>query len=249
MRKSDEDLLVSRRLGPLANFAKDLPASEHPPRMGRWSSGLSVVKGRLFWGIVVAGALTGCPGAADLEDVDRFEIMKDPPAPTTCDQPLPETLPSGCDYGAVLRNYCALSGCHGSNAGGGLDLRPDTLLIARVLDVPALHRISCGATACDPEVPTCSDCDACPDDARLVDSRNPAESWLLKKLAPFEPGTTTANVAMNCGDAMPSFYTPRDVLSYSAADKACLTEFFTYLVTSTPHPERFPCPLVVDGGT
>jgi hypothetical protein len=88
----------------------------------------------------------------------------------------------------------------------------------------------------------------CPEGALLVNRRSPAESWMLQKLAPFVPGTTTSNEPMSCGDAMPSFLTNAPIRSYSDQDKACLVEFFTTVATSTPEPERFPCTPDVDGG-
>ncbi|HEX6277255.1 MAG TPA: hypothetical protein VFZ53_29640 [Polyangiaceae bacterium] len=212
---------------------------------------VEVVAGTVVrWGSCAVGLLlTACPGAAELEDVDRFDIMKDPPVPTQCDQALPEALPSGCDYRGTLQKYCARGGCHGSFAAGGLDLRPDELLIARILNVPAKYRLSCGpGMACDPVAPLCAECDACSENALLVHRETPAESWILKKMEPFVPGTT-ANVFMNCGDAMPSLLTGNEVRQYSDGDKACLTEFFTHVATSTPHPERYPCAIVADGGT
>jgi hypothetical protein len=94
----------------------------------------------------------------------------------------------------------------------------------------------------------CAECDACPSGALLVDGATPANSWILKKMEPFVPGTT-ASVFMNCGDAMPSLLTVNEVRQYSDADRPCLTEFFTHLATSTPHPERYPCTIPEHGGT
>jgi hypothetical protein len=188
--------------------------------------------------------------AAELENEDRFAVLKPPEAPTSCDQALPDALPSKCDYQATLRTYCASSGCHGTVKAAGLDLRVDSLLIARILEVPATH----GSLMCSADVPcvaaerTCDECNACPENALLVDRQNPTQSWLLKKMERFIPGETLANVNIGCGDTMPSFLGPASARVFSDTDKACLIEFFTHVATSTPNPERFPCSIAVDGG-
>ena len=129
--------------------------------------------------------------------------------PTSCDQALPDALPSRCDYQATLRTYCATSGCHGGNKAAGLDLRVDPLLIARILDVPAKHgSITCsGSVPCVAAERTCDECDACPESALLVNRQSPAESWIPKKMEQFVPGVTTANLNIGCGETMPSFLT------------------------------------------
>ena len=190
-------------------------------------------------------------GGAELENTERFERLRPPDVPTSCDQALPDALPSRCDYQAALRTYCASSGCHGGNKAAGLDLRVDPLLIARILDVPASH----GSITCPGNVPcvaaerTCDKCNACPENALLVNRQNPTESWISKKMELFIPGETTANVNIGCGDTMPSFLTNALIASFSNDDKRCLTEFFTHVATSTPNPERFPCPIDADVGT
>ena len=205
-------------------------------------------------GLVAVGlALTGCPGAGELENPERFELFKEPQPPTSCDQELPAALPSGCDFKATLETYCARSGCHGgvTGPGAGLSLRFDDLLIARLLEQPATHSgVTCSVgMPCVASEATCGSCAVCPQNALLVDRQNPTESWILKKMDPFIPGTTTVNLDIGCGDAMPSFYTNASVIAaFAEKDKACLTEFFNYIATSTPNPERFPCTPEVDGG-
>jgi len=207
---------------------------------------------RTVMGAVLLGSgfvVTGCPVATNLDNEERFEVLKDtaPPVNTSCEQELPALTPMGCDYQRVLRTYCATGGCHGSTFSGGLDLRLNTLLIARILEVPAKHRMTCSAgVPCVASEATCDECAMCPENALLVNRKSPADSWILKKLEPFVPGTTTSNVPTGCGDAMPSFLTSAPVRDYSERDKLCLVEFFTSVATSTPEPERFPCTL--DGG-
>jgi hypothetical protein len=94
---------------------------------------------------------------------------------------------------------------------------------------------------------TCETCDTCPENALLLGRDAPTESWILKKMEPFIPGTTMANVAMRCGDAMP--LNPSLVSSYADSHKQCLTAFFLDIAMNTPDPGRWPCTLDPDAGT
>ena len=78
---------------------------------------------------------------------------------------------------------CSGSVCHdqGVNAAGGLDLASPNVA-ARLVDQVALH------TAVGPT-------DVCPTGDKLIDTSNPTESWLLKKLS-------ATGVGM-CGSVMP----------------------------------------------
>src|SRR5688572_26933915 len=83
-------------------------------------------------------ALVGCLEAADLEAPGRFEALKEPAPPTSCDEPLPSADAVGCEWEARLRQYCASSSCHSAGfASAGLNLVPDPTFIARILDQPA----------------------------------------------------------------------------------------------------------------
>jgi hypothetical protein len=199
--------------------------------------------------VVLPFALMGCLEGAPLEAPERFEALKEPAPPTNCDQPLPSADAVECEWEAPLRQYCGRS-CHGEGAVAGLDLVPGPLFIARILDQPAKHGSSTcpGGVACDPAAATCDVCSDCPDGALLLDSANPDQSWILRKIAPFVPGTTTANVPIGCGDAMPSLLTT-GIGNYAERDKTCLTLFFRHIATQTPNPERWPCTVSVDGGT
>lgn len=214
-----------------------------------------------FWGRAAAVAavacasvgLVGCPIGAELENEERF---RDPlPIPSGCEEPLPDTTLFYCDYPATLQRYCSRGGCHDARTrpAAGLNLIADPLLIARILDVPATHTgMSCpGNVSCDASMRTCDRCDRCPENALLIDSESPAESWILKKMEPFIPGTMTSNMNIGCGDTMPSLLTSTDVRTFDDEDKHCLNDFFLHIATSTPNPERWPCTIqpVPDGGT
>lgn len=199
--------------------------------------------------------LVGCPNAAELEDPNRFAVLGsgDSDVPAGCEQALPDLTKFSCDVPTVLRNYCARGGCHNSGSHvAGLDLTADERLIARVLEVPAKHAgTTCpGNVACVASMDTCEKCDTCPENALLVDRDAPDDSWILKKMEPFIPGTTMSNVDMRCGDSMPSWLTtPSAIRSYDASHKQCLTDFFREIATNTPDPERWPCTALPDGGT
>jgi hypothetical protein len=203
-----------------------------------------------------SAALVGCPAGAELENSDRFTVFHATDAgPTSCDEQPPDTAQFGCDYPMVLQTYCAKGTCHSASQHlGGLDLTVNSLLIARVLDVPAKHTGSTcsGGVRCEASMATCDRCDRCPPNALLVDQENPAESWILKKMEQFIPGTMTANVNIGCGDTMPSFLGPGNIVAFSDDDKRCLNEFFLHIATQTPNPDRWPCtiaPAMPDGGT
>jgi hypothetical protein len=137
-----------------------------------------------------------------------------------------------------LTAYCATSGCHGGSVkAGGLDLRPNSGLISRIVEVPALHRTYCGFTEpCDSDAGTCDNCVACPKNDKLIDAQNVDESWILRKMEPFMPPmTSTAN--MMCGDVMPTF-NGGNSRAYTSDDKLCLTRFFRKIAKT---PGTFPC--------
>jgi hypothetical protein len=115
-----------------------------------------------------------------------------------------EVTCDGVDYVEVMNKNCAVnSGCHkatGARLGvADLNLTPDAGLVMRLKDMPAgFKEIDCGAPGpymeCIPAgCPTASG-------ALLVNSLNPDESWILKKLnathgecgfeMPQSPGTT-----------------------------------------------------------
>ena len=202
-----------------------------------------------------SAGLVGCPTGAELENEERFKFPRDAPIPSGCEEPLPDTMLVGCDYPATLQTYCSRGGCHDRREppAAGLSLVADTFLIGRILDVPATHASmpACpGNVRCDASMRTCDRCDRCPENALLIDRENPSESWILKKMEPFIPGTTTSNVNIGCGDTMPSLLTADTVRAYDDEDKRCLTDFFLYIAANTPNPTRWPCTIeTLDSGT
>ncbi len=192
--------------------------------------------------------VTACGGTSlDVGTTDAGEtgVGGTSGAPTpTCARTLPSVEEVGCDYlgslGAPGRvGYCAKGGCHNTTLRAGkLDLTPDDYLVARLLDVPASHELSCAPDVrCDPAAATCTNCEQCPSDARLIDTQNPASSWMIQKMDPFIPGTTAETLNMGCGDIMPTFNTT-GTNNYSQGDKDCLIAFFTRLAQT---PGDWPC--------
>jgi hypothetical protein len=51
------------------------------------------------------------------------------------------------------------------------------------------------------------DCTMCPAGDKHIDTQTPTSSWLIKKMEPFVPGTTTTTMKTTCGDAMPTYNT------------------------------------------
>lgn len=204
--------------------------------LGAVASGLACV--------VLPFALVGCLEAAELENATRFEALDGggKAGPTNCDQALP-AVASDCDWQTPLRNYCASAGCHSDAASAGLNLVVGPLLIARILDVPATHSsINCGLDQCLAAAPVCDSCRQCPSQDYLLNKADFASSWIVRKMEPFLPGSTSAP-DMGCGVAMPPpQFGARE--GYTQAHKDCLMEFFQAVATTGR-----PCTVSVDGGT
>jgi hypothetical protein len=92
-----------------------------------------------------------------------------------------------CDAPEILAAYCV--GCHGEQAKGGLDLRPDGFA-ERLVGAPS-------------QVPGC-------EGGLLIDPRSPADSQLLRVLSPVPEGSSCI-VAMPPGGSLP----PADVACIS----------------------------------
>ena len=161
----------------------------------------------------------------------------------SCEQPL-EALGVECDFGTALRTHCARGGCHNESFHvAGLDLTADDLLISRTLDVPARFRdIGVGNFECLPA--------GCPPlgTTMLVDASSPEQSWMIRKMAPFVPGSTES-IDIGCGTDMP--YIPGNT-GFSEERKACLIDFFLAIATrgracgtggSILVPPPSPCPI------
>jgi len=208
------------------------------------------------WGCLVvlgaSGLVTGCPVAAELEDPERFPVLTAAAGAAgsagsgsgTCEQMLPPVA-SGCDYATPLRMFCARGGCHNASiAAADLNLTNDPLLVARLVNVPAMHgAISCGAgVTCDPRLPTCADCMTCPTSDMLIDKANVGQSWIIKKMEPYMPGMS-ASPDMGCGVAMP----PPQLgapMGFSQPQKDCLIELFQTIAATGR-----PCMITGSGGT
>jgi hypothetical protein len=199
----------------------------------------------VIFGLAAAMTLAGCPVGAELEDPDRFGIGTGGTGPGTggtgpatggtAGSGTAGTAGSGtagsggggivtpdvtCDggvsYATTLTENCARTGCHNERSKvSGLDLTANPGLAMRLKNQPAAYReIDCGAPGPYMEcVPA-----TCPPagDALLVDSANPDNSWLLKKM------NGTHN---DCGVVMPvspGDRPPAPAGPFDEARKACL---------------------------
>jgi hypothetical protein len=154
--------------------------------------------------------LSGCPQGADLEDPERFAIGDGTTGGTSstggsgggstgCSLGL--TLPISCDWQTGLTKSCAISSCHGKVlAYAELLLTVDECLFDRLKDVTGtIGDVNCGPIGSfDPCETPPSQCQHLVG-KKLVDSANPDESLLLKKLEvsgcgnqmPIDPGNST----------------------------------------------------------
>lgn len=183
----------------------------------------------VFAGLGVS--LSGCPVAAKLENDDRFPALH--PGPQDCNQPLPEDPVIGCDYKVAL-NHCVRGGCHNSFRASELDLTPDPLLIARILEVPSKHVISCGTERCDLTNAQCDNCRKCRPNDFLLTKTNVTDSWIIQKMAEFDVDVPSTVPDMGCGKAMP--IAPGNVLPggipFDEERRTCLTNFFTWIANN-----------------
>jgi hypothetical protein len=154
----------------------------------------SLITGTLL-SLAAAFLMAGCPKGADLEDPERFR-----------------TVDGFCDAKPVFENSCGLgSTCHepddedpSEQILGYIDLitdTPENPLVARLIDQPAnydtvdLNKDQCPVS--NPEL--------------LVDSQNPNESLLIKKIEDRQ----------DCGRKMP--YTT--VRGYNDSSVACIKDW------------------------
>lgn len=182
-------------------------------------------------GVVGLGvSLSGCPVAAELENPERFDALGQS-GPVPCDQSLPDVGTFGCDYVTYIGKHCASGGCHNQSfSAAGLDLTADSLLIARILEVPANHEITCpaGAGLCNLSMPQCEDCTMCPPTGDKLLTKTDFEngSWLIRKMAEFNVDTPNTRIPMGCGYAMP--LAPGNI-SYTAERRDCLKNLFRWI--------------------
>jgi hypothetical protein len=144
--------------------------------------------------------------------------------------------------------YCFKGGCHNASIhAGDLDMTPDDLLIARLLDVPAKFSIDCpGNVTCDRTAMTCAECAMCGTAPKVVVSTDaPGTGHIFDKIAPFIPGTTLSTMDIGCGKAMPTYNTT-GTNTYTQVHKDCLVMFFTALART---PGTWPCTMPTAGGS
>jgi hypothetical protein len=194
-------------------------------------------------GSVGAGvSLSGCPIAAPLENDERFTALK--PGPIDCAQPIPDlTQIINCDYTRALTDHCARGGCHNTSFHAAeLDLTLNPLLIARILEEPSKHVITCpgGMVRCNLSAPQCARCASCPSGPTdvLLSKSNPAGSFIMVKMDQFDVETNTAP-DIGCGIAMPA---PSGGPAFTAERRTCLTNFFTWIAQNGT-----PCELPAGG--
>ncbi|HEY3495709.1 MAG TPA: hypothetical protein VGK73_13520 [Polyangiaceae bacterium] len=180
---------------------------------------------------IFAAALTGlagCPVGADLEDPEKFGSGGSAPtagtgpaagtggtAPTagtagSAGAAVAPTIPNvTCDWVTAMNKNCAISSCHGKLFQyGDLLLTPTVVdgmgrdFIARLKDVT----VALADVDCDPG-PEYLECTTPPAECqpfvgtKLVDSANPANSFILKKMEavvcgnqmPLDPGSSPNN--------------------------------------------------------
>jgi hypothetical protein len=215
---------------------------------GEASGGGTTSSGGSFGGAMSSGGSLGgsTPSGGTASAGTNFGGSAGSAMPDSCARSLPDPMTFACDWRGALggpgqspAGYCSKSGCHNATTqAGNLNLTPDDFLVARLLNVPASFKISCGAgVPCDPVSATCDKCASCPPGAVLLSAANPGEGRMFDTMHPFVPGTTTTTVNIGCGDVMPNFNTT-GTASYTQAHKDCLIYFFTELAKT---PGNWPC--------
>jgi hypothetical protein len=135
------------------------------------------------------------------------------------------TITPLCDVPAALTASCALAGCHNASS-----MFADLVLTASVdlralIDKPASHTdINCNPGGTYMECTAEQAATKCAPGLLVLNSANPAESWMVKKLQ--------AGAAAGCGDDMP--LPPGNATSrgWTEERRACLIDYFTQLARS-----------------
>jgi hypothetical protein len=135
-----------------------------------------------------------------------------------------------CDIVGAMKANCASTGCHDVGYhSADLDFSNLDAIAAQMVDQPALH----GGIRCTPSTELFRECTVeeraargCPN-ALLIDSKNFAESWVVKKLNGGE---------MDCGDAMPLPPGNSPTKGWDPARKDCFLAYFQSLIPATPAP-------------
>jgi hypothetical protein len=144
-------------------------------------------------------------------------------AGTGAAMPLPDV---GCDYTTIITKSCSSPGCHRVSMIGGmtviagdLDLTLNDGFRSRVVNVAATH----SQIDCDPDPVAYMACATppatCPTGDKIVNTADPANSWVLKKL----------DGGAMCGDGMP--LPPGDSVNmgWGPDAKTCMQMFFNAL--------------------
>lgn len=212
------------------------------------TKGIRSALGAISFAVAFVGlgvSLSGCPVAAPLENEGRFDQLNQSggtgnvggSGSLPCDQELPDgpgTPDIACDYPAFMRAHCARSGCHNAAThSASLDLTLDPFLIARILEVPAKHEITCtgGLGRCDLMNPQCAECMMCPSGPTdlILSKTDPANSWIMVKMDRFNVDTPTTAPPIGCGTAMP--YPPGGT-GFTNERRDCLKRFFTWVANN-----------------
>jgi hypothetical protein len=161
-------------------------------------------------------AAAGCP--ANLANPDEFPS-------TNLTIPIPDdggvVTPPGCAIGDVFFRKCGGNTCHNTTgtAAGGLDLLSPNVG-SRLINKPALHLgLMANAAA------------LCPEGGLLIDTANPPESWLYKKV--FDgllPGVSIDG----CGTQMPP------IGNLKPADQNCIIAYIKAAAAATPTADGGP---------
>jgi hypothetical protein len=194
------------------------PSDSHPPSLAhngahpRWTA----------WAAATALALlaVGCPEPGDLENANSF--CKPGTSIVSGDKIV------GCNDSAAGGNGSS-GGSPSGGSGGGAVASCETACMSTLFTTTctvchstASHLGMLDLQSADytsrlkdqaPKFDSVTDRSQCPTGAKLVDSSNPTQSWLLKKLT-GQQGT--------CGGRMPSATMP-----VSPADQACVTAYVT----------------------
>jgi hypothetical protein len=158
-------------------------------RTSAWLAGLAAAAGTAS----LALFSVGCPQPADLQDPQQYPLPGGSSGGSTTGGSATAGTTSGgsatggsgggatCETPCMATVITTCKTCHGAALkSSDLDLEAAGYT-ARLKDVPAKHGGLMGAPAC-------------PMGDKLIDSANPAESWLLKKVSSQEG---------DCGDPMP----------------------------------------------
>jgi hypothetical protein len=133
---------------------------------------------------------------------------------------------AGCDLEEALDRSCARAGCHSAlDRYGSLDFSDPLAIASQMVDIPAPHSdITCAKQGepyreCTPDE-LAQFCPGSTAGTKLIDTANPEESWVLRKLN----GTQGM-----CGEAMPMAPGNSPENGWNDERRTCLERFFRIL--------------------